>query len=421
MNAKIYPSIAHGSIKVPCSKSYAHRAIICAGLSIGQSIISNIQFSDDINTTISAMTNLGATIIKHNDSLVIKGIANFNNLQHNTLMCNESGSTLRFMIPLYSLTNKSITFSGSTRLLARPLSLYKEIFKANRANFIQDDNTLIIDGAIKGGTYHIQGNVSSQFISGLLFTLPLTQEDSTIIIDGVFESKSYVLLTIQMLKRFNISIILKDNIITIKGAQTYTPCDIAVEGDYSQLAFYAVYAAINNDLDIYGVPAHSLQGDAQIIDILKGFKTKIEYHEDHYKIYKSDLVSTNIDLSNCPDLGPILCVLGMYAKGKCVISNAQRLRIKESDRIEAMECELAKFNVDIKSDESNIYLSGKNNYSCEENICAHQDHRIVMAMTIAILCANKAAIIEDAHNVNKSYPDFFKDIALIGGKVDCYD
>lgn len=419
MKVRISPTHCAGQVTIPPSKSMAHRAIICAALAQGKSTITNVAFSQDIMATIEGMRLLGATIKTNADTVIVEGIKDFTALQQEEVFCCESGSTLRFFIPLFSLCNQKVRFTGQGRLMQRPQEVYETIFHEQGLTFQQSDKGIVIDAPLHHGEFTLQGNVSSQFISGLLFTLPFMKGDSILHIQPPFESKSYVDLTIQMLDTFGVKAYFKDEVtIIVPGNQTYKPFHYEIEGDYSQLAFFAVLAAIHNDLTITGVSHQSKQGDKQIIDILKAFNVRIEEVERGYKIYKSPLQAASIDVSNCPDLGPILTVLGMYSPGNTHIYNAGRLRIKESDRIEAMETELKKFGVKISSTEDEIQIQGNASYMCHEDLRGHNDHRIVMALSIAATCSQSACVIDDAQAINKSYPTFFEDLTHLHGKVD---
>lgn len=419
MNIKIYPSRVSGNVDIPPSKSLAHRAIICASLAKGKSIINNITYSEDIIATIDGMRKLGAIIIENSNTLIITGIDNFENIKNNTIDCNESGSTLRFLIPIFSLTNKEINFIGKNRLLYRPQEIYSEIFKNQNLVFKQDTSKITIKGRLNPNIYEINGNISSQFISGLLFTLPLLNADSTIKITPPFESKSYVDLTIDILKKFGIDIEFLDKFtIFIKGNQKYTPFNYNVEGDYSQLAFFAVLGALNNKISCYGVDPLSLQGDKEIISILKESGVSVINENNGYCFSPTIPNGIKINLENCPDLGPILMVLGMYGKGSFHLYNAKRLRYKESDRIEAMESELKKLGVSITSDEDNIYINGGNNYSSSELLYGQKDHRIVMSLSIAATMCQTPTTICGIEAINKSYPNFFEDLKSLGVKFD---
>lgn len=419
MKIKIYPSKCSGEIKIPSSKSMGHRAIICASLANGKSIISNLDYSDDILATIDGMRKLGANIQCEKDRLIVEGIENFYSLKDNIIDCNESGSTLRFFIPIFSLTGEKISFTGKNRLLKRPQKIYEEIFKEQNLYYFQDEDKIEIEGKIKAKEYFIDGNISSQFISGLLFTLPLLEENSIININPPFESASYIDLTMEVLKEFGVTI----NKVTplrfeIQGGQKYIAKDYKVEGDFSQLAFFAVLGALNNDLKCTGVKHNSKQGDKAIIDILKKSGVKIEEIEDGYLIYKGKVKGCEIDLGDCPDLGPILNVLAMYGKGEFKTFNAGRLRLKESDRISAMEEELKKLGVEIETTEDEIKILGKRNYLGDVEVFGHKDHRIVMSLAIAGTMLEKSIIIDGAEAVEKSYPKFFQDLESLNIKIE---
>ncbi len=418
MNVKIYPSKCCNQVVIPPSKSMSHRAIICACLASGKSIIKNLVFSDDIKATIDGMRQLGATITEFDDYVEIRGISDFADIKNQDINCKESGSTLRFFIPIFSLLNKKVSFYGENRLLKRPQEVYKDLFLKQGIEFIQTKDCITINGSLKAGEYELDGNVSSQFITGLLFALPMLKQDSVIKIKPPFESRSYIDLTLQAMNDFGVKACFTDDYtIKIDGNQQYKPCDYTVEGDFSQLAFFAVLGAINNGIDCIGVSHNSLQGDKVIIDILEKSGVLIKKIRCGYRIEKSDIIATDIDLSDCPDLGPILTILAMFAKGKTIIYNAGRLRLKESDRIEAMETELKKFGVNIATTQEEIVIEGKNEYSCSESLFAHKDHRIAMSLAVAIACSNSPAIIDGAECVNKSYPAFFEDLQKTGIKI----
>lgn len=419
MQATITPSKVSGAICIPPSKSMAHRAIICASLAKGRSIIEHVEYSKDILATMDGMRKLGAIITQEHDRLIIDGIQDFH-CESDEVFCNESGSTLRFFIPIFSLCHQTLTFTGAGRLLQRPQKVYEDIFHEQGLYFSQNDKGITIKESLKPGEYHIKGDISSQFISGLLFTLPLLSKDSILHIEPPFESRSYVDLTLEMLELFGVHVSYKDDhTLWIPGNQSYQPHDYRIEGDFSQLAFFAVLAAISSDLDVTGIRHSSAQGDKAIISILKDFGAKIEEIEDGYHISKSSLHGCVIDLANCPDLGPILCVLAMYTQGETIIQNAQRLRIKESDRIAAMEEELRKFGVDIHSNEDTIFIKECTHPICKETLSGHNDHRIVMALSVALLCSEQSGTIEGAQAISKSYPTFFEDVTRIHGKVEC--
>ncbi|WP_286034089.1 3-phosphoshikimate 1-carboxyvinyltransferase [Fusobacterium necrogenes] len=422
MKVKIYPSKCFGEILIPPSKSIAHRAIICASLADGKSKIENITYSDDILATIAGMKKLGANIVKNKNTLYIEGVKNFSGIKDDIIDCNESGSTLRFLIPIFSLTNKKIEFKGKNRLLHRPLEIYKNIFLRQALFYKQDKKSIKILGRLQPNEYTIPGNISSQFISGLLFALPLLKENSTIKIIPPLESKSYIDLTIDTLKIFGIKInFVNELTISIPGGQKYIPTDYKVEGDFSQLAFFAVLGALNNTITCRGLQINSKQGDKEIIKILKKTGIKIEKLKDGYRFFKGIPKGNIINLENCPDLGPILTVFSSYGNGNFKLYNTQRLRYKESDRIVSMEKELRKFGVEISSDKNNIYIKGKTKYNSCGEVFGHKDHRVIMSLAIFATLLDTPLIINGAEFISKSYPNFFEDLKKINIFLKIYN
>lgn len=415
MRARITPAkIDSGNITIPPSKSLAHRAIICACLAPGRSVISNINYSVDIRATIEGMRHLGASIKEDKDTLFIDGIETFQ-YDGDVVNCHESGSTLRFFLPLFSLTGKRATFSGSKRLIERPQNVYEMLFQEQGIDFVRTYPNIIIDGRLKPGELTLKGNVSSQFITGLLFALPLLEADSKIHIEPPFESRSYVDLTIQMLKRFQIIVEYEDAYtLAIKGNQQYQPTDVLVEGDYSQLVFWASLGVLNHSVETHGLDLHSLQGDKKTIDIFQSMNAGIKVLDDGYQFCPGTLNGTVIDLNDCPDLGPMLFALATQANGKTTFQNAGRLRIKESDRIEAMETELKKLGCSISSTFGTVTITGPVKLQGNVTLHGHNDHRIVMALSILATIADEPITIDDAQAISKSYPGFFKDLASCG-------
>lgn len=415
MRARITPAkIDSGNITIPPSKSLSHRAIICACLAPGRSVISNIDYSVDIRATIEGMRHLGASIKEDKDTLFIDGIETFQ-YDGDVVNCHESGSTLRFFLPLFSLTGKRATFSGSKRLIERPQNVYEMLFQEQGIDFVRTYPNIIIDGRLKPGELTLKGNVSSQFITGLLFALPLLEADSKIHIEPPFESRSYVDLTIQMLKRFQIIVEYEDAYtLAIKGNQQYQPTDVLVEGDYSQLVFWASLGVLNHSVETHGLDLHSLQGDKKTIDIFQSMNAGIKVLDDGYQFCPGTLNGTVIDLNDCPDLGPMLFALATQANGKTTFQNAGRLRIKESDRIKAMETELKKLGCSISSTFGTVTITGPVKLQGNVTLHGHNDHRIVMALSILATIADEPITIDDAQAISKSYPGFFKDLASCG-------
>jgi len=417
MDVRIIPSPLRGTIKIPASKSLLHRAIIAASLANGTSTIHNISYSDDILRTMEAMKSLGVAFESEADHLTIHGNDHLE-LSNPLIDCHESGSTLRFLIPIFSLTNKAVTFSGRESLMKRPLHVYKTIFTKHKSTFKHHKNHLLIEGALRPGKYIVPGNVSSQFITGLLFTLPLLKRSSQLIVTESFESKPYVDLTVDLLSKFGIQIKSQDNTYLIKGRQSYVPTDYTVEGDYSQAAFFAAMGVLNGNIRIKGLPQESLQGDGIVLDHLRNMGGLFEKTDSGIHFHKSKLRATTIDLAQCPDLGPVLTAIAAIAEGTTDIKNAGRLRIKESDRLEAIQNAVNALGGFVLSDCDALTIVGKNRLEGDGVVESKNDHRIVMAIaSIASMC-KKPFTIHNAEAINKSYPKFFDDFQSLGGKIE---
>jgi 3-phosphoshikimate 1-carboxyvinyltransferase len=415
---KIKPSLLKGEISIPPSKSLCHRAIICAALSNEESKIDNVNFSDDIIATCKGMKILGAKIERIDDTLIIRG--SINALTGETIDCNESGSTLRFLIPIALVQPANIRFVGRGKLVSRPLDIYYNIFEKQDILYSNDMGNLPlnIEGQFKPGNFAIEGNISSQFISGLLFSLPLLDGDSKIIITTNLESKGYVDLTLDMLNRYGIEIInngYKEFI--IKGNQRYKGRDYRVEGDYSQAAFWLVGGILGEEITSRNLNLESLQGDRVIIDIINKMGGTITLDETFIKTIASNTKGIIIDASQCPDLVPVLAVLAALSNGQTKIVNAARVRIKESDRLNAIATELNKLGADVREFDDGLVINGKDSL-IGGVVDSWNDHRIAMALAIASIKCKDEIIIKNSEAVKKSYPHFWEDFKKLGGKID---
>ena len=425
MNIKITPRSLEGSIKVPPSKSGSHRGIIAAGLSEGKSKIDNLIFSKDIIATLNGMKALGVDyeMIEPREefgtgSVNIKGIGKVQIREH-TIDANESGSTLRFLIPIAALDRSKVTFIGKGKLVERPLDTYYDIFKEQDIEYNTSDGNLplTIYGGLKAGKFNIPGNISSQFITGLLFSLPLLKDDSTIIVTSPLESKGYVDLTLEVLDLFGIEVENEDyNKFIVKGNQKYVKRDYTVEGDYSQSAFWIVGGILGKSINCTGLNVDSLQGDKAILDIVKKMGADINISEGEIKVNNSDTHGIEIDASQCPDLVPILATLAALSKGTTRIVNAERLRIKESDRLKAMATELNKLGADVVELEDGLEINGKESLN-GGIVESWNDHRIAMALAIASTKCTGQVIIQNSEAVKKSYPGFWSDFEKLGGEI----
>lgn len=415
------PARIGGTVSAPPSKSMAHRAVLCSALAKGTSHIENLEFSKDISATLAAAGQLCARVESGPADALVEGLGHFRPV-FGPVDCCESGSTLRFLIPLASLTGQSITFVGRGRLMERPQSVYETLYREQNLHFEQANGQLTVAGSLRSGEYTLAGNVSSQFISGLLFATPLMEAPSTIEVRAPFESRSYVDLTTDAMQKFGVKVSVrarKDGSATYKVAapQHYAAADMDVEGDYSQAAFLAVLGSTVGGITITGLPSGSHQGDRVILDILKQCGAKFERSGSHVTFHRSLLKAVEIDLADCPDLGPVLIALGCFCSGTTIIRNAGRLRIKECDRIAAMQEELAKMGGTVKADGDTLTIEGCALHKPTAPLNGHNDHRIVMAMAVAALAAGQPAVIEGANAVNKSWPDFFEVIKGLGAHV----
>lgn len=423
MNIIVHNSKCKGEIVIPPSKSDMHRAIISASLSKGKSVIENVTKSLDIETTINAFKALGASITFSNNTLFIEGI-DFNNIEPSEIDCNESGSTLRFLIPILSVLNKHAKLKGTKKLLSRPLGVYEKIFNDQNLKFNLNEDYLEIEGKIKPNEYIVEGDISSQFVSGLLFSLPLLDKDSIIKVKEPFESESYVNMTLRTLSKFGINIKrVNKNEFYVYGNQEYKACNYKVEADFSQFSFYAVLGALNNDLVCKGLNFDSCQGDKVILDILTHFGVKYEIENDEIKIYKCPHISGSfIDLKDCIDLGPIVMVLSLFSEESVRIINTRRLLFKESNRVDAIVSNFIKLGANIDVDENEVIihpalLTAKDDVVLD----SFNDHRVMMALVVLSSVLNDYTIISDANCVKKSYVNFYKDMLSVGIEVGLHD
>lgn len=423
---EITPSVLRGTVNIPSSKSMCHRAIFCAAFSDGISNIKNVLMSKDITATCKAMESIGAKIkykkIDENRNYYNLRIQGKHNLKlvHDTINCEESGSTLRFLIPILALLDQKATVTGKGRLVSRPLNTYYDIFDEQRIYYANKygELPLTIQGKLTPGEFKLQGDVSSQFISGLLFALPMLEGDSKIIITTPLESKPYVNMTLEMLKRFGIEILTEDKqIYYIKGNQEYIAADYVVEGDYSQGAFWLVAGILGGDIYSNDLKTDSVQGDKVIIDIIDKMGGDIEKLLLGYKTKLSQTSGITIDASQCPDLVPILSVLGAVSNGNTEIINAKRLRIKESDRLDAITQVLTILGADIVQYTDGLIIKGKEMLQ-GGTVDSFNDHRIAMAAAVASIKCEDKVIITNSSSVEKSYPDFWIDFANLGGKIN---
>ena len=406
-----------GVLAAPPSKSMAHRAVLCAALADGESRLTGLAHSQDIDATLAAAAALGAQVEAGESWARIAGAAPLQ-APAAPVDCCESGSTLRFLIPLAALTGRPVAFTGRGRLMQRPQSVYQELFASQGLRFEQEGDTLTVAGPLRPGCFSLAGDVSSQFISGLLFALPLLDGDSRLCLKPPVESRSYIEMTRAAQSRFGVaSAWLDEYTLAVPGGQAYRPRDMAIEGDWSQAAFPAALGVLAGDVTVTGLEPGTLQGDAVILDILRRCGGRAEAVPGGVRFQKSALHGTKIDLADCPDLGPILMALGLLCEGETVITNAGRLRLKESDRIAAMEQELRKLGGQIESDGGTVTIRRSALHAPAGPLWGHNDHRVVMSLTVLAAAAGLPVQIDGAEAVAKSWPGFFAAVRQLGVEV----
>ena len=406
-----------GVLAAPPSKSMAHRAVLCAALADGESRLTGLAHSQDIDATLAAAAALGAQVEAGEGWARIAGAAPLQ-APAAPVDCCESGSTLRFLIPLAALTGRPVAFTGRGRLMQRPQSVYQELFAAQGLRFEQAGDALTVAGPLRPGCFSLAGDVSSQFISGLLFALPLLDGDSRLCLKPPVESRSYIEMTRAAQSRFGVaSAWLDEYTLAVPGGQAYRPRDMAIEGDWSQVAFPAALGVLAGDVTVTGLEPGTLQGDAVILDILRRCGGRAEAVPGGVRFQKSALHGTKIDLADCPDLGPILMALGLLCEGETVIANAGRLRLKESDRIAAMEQELRKLGGRIESDGGTVTVRRSALHAPAGPLWGHNDHRVVMSLTVLAAAAGLPVQIDGAEAVAKSWPGFFAAVRQLGVEV----
>lgn len=417
MNVRIKPSKLIGRVNAPSSKSFSHRMLIAAALAGGVSEISNISASEDIDATVGALTALGAKIFREGNTYTVMGIKT--PAASAVIDCRESGSTMRFIIPIAAALGCSCEFHGRGKLPERPITPYIRELGKNGAVITKTEGVMpfTMNGTLKGGDYVLEGDISSQFISGLLFALPLCSGNSVIRLASRLESKPYADMTVEALSRFGINIDESEDkdglpVYRIKGGQKYRSADVSVEGDYSQAAFYFVANALGSEVQVDNLSENSVQGDKKILEIIGG----ISYNKINGTGVKR-LPSFTADVSDIPDLVPILAVLGCFTDGTSRITGAKRLKIKESDRLEAIASALGNIGGKISVGEDSLEIEPVERFHGGV-IDGCNDHRIVMASAIASTMADGEITITGAEAVAKSYPDFWTDFASLGGNVE---
>ncbi len=397
MQVKIYPGIAQGTVKAPPSKSMAHRYLIAAALAEGKSVISGVEYSQDILATIDCLRALGVEIAINDDRVTVCRRGKLEPCEE--LRCRESGSTLRFMLPLCLLGGKPAVLRGSDRLMERPLTVYEDLCRANDFTFDRSAAGILVSGSLQSGSYSIDGSVSSQFVTGLIFALLCCEGESQITLAGKVESRSYIDLTLSALREFGFAVDWAgEKVLRISGGKGKAR-NLPVEGDYSNAAFLDALNLLGGEVCLHGLKQESLQGD--------------RVYRDYFEKLRGGIPT--LSLADCPDLGPVLMAVAAAFYGARFTDTA-RLKIKESDRGAAMAQELQKCGVQVEVLENEIIVSGGMLRPANEAFLGHNDHRIVMSM--AVLCTRTGGLIKGAEAVNKSFPGFFERLMNLGIEVE---
>lgn len=423
MNILLNPTKFTGTVQIPSSKSVGHRHLICAALSDGESIVDNISLSEDIIATAQILQALGVEITAVPSAYAeraayrVRGGLRKQD-QPLTVDANESGSTLRFLIPVAIRSGNTVTFHGKGRLASRPLDPYYPIFQEQGISYtLPEEGTLplTVSGTFRPGHYALPGNVSSQFFTGLLITLPTLDGDSVLESTTPLESVSYVNITLDCLRQHGIHIeTVRDGLYKIRGNQRCASGRYDIEGDYSQAAFWLGSGVIGAPVTCTGLHAQSSQGDAAIIDIIRHMGGSITSDGDRLMAAPSSLHGVTIDVEDCPDLVPILTVLASCAQGTTHIINAGRVRLKECDRLHAMAMELNLIGGAITEEPEGLLIHGVP-YFTGGTVSGWNDHRVAMALAIASQHCQDPLRIEGAECVRKSYPAFWQDVKAVGG------
>ncbi len=397
MRCRFSPSLAQGTVQAPHSKSMAHRALFCAALAEGESRIGPVASSEDMLATMDALSALGASFTRDGDFVLVQGTDCLHPVRQ-TISCRESGSTLRFCVPLCLLSGKPVTLTGAGRLMQRPMGVYESLCGEKGFLYSHTPESITLCGTLRPGDYHIPGHVSSQFITGLLLALPLLSGDSILHVTGALESAAYVDMTLQVMADFGVAVSRCGNDFYIPGGHRYVNRNYTVEGDYSNAAFLEGFSLLGGTVQVDGLQEDSLQGD------------RVYRH-----IYSSlQEGCPTIDIKDCPDLGPVVIALAAAQNG-ATLTGTSRLKLKESDRGLAMAQELAKCGVHLTLEGNRILVPGGKLRTPESVISSHNDHRIVMAMSL--LLSRLGGVLDGAEAVRKSYPDFFTVIKQLGIEV----
>lgn len=407
---KIKPSIISGVVNAPSSKSFAHRILISAFLSKEEIAVENVGKSVDATVTLNALKTLGARVVVCGDKTVIK----MGKLPNEKVVidCKESGSSLRFLLPVVSALGVNAEFTGAKRLLERPIKELVDTLNANGADIVG----LTVNGKLKSGVYTVDGSISSQYITGLLLALSCVDGESEIIISGTLVSQPYVDITLSVLSDFGVRFEKTEKGYKIKGGYAPKTTNFFVEGDWSGASFTLALGAIGKQVTVKGLNVKSVQGDRKIIEILKNFGAEVTFNDNQVTVKGGKLKAITVDMEDVPDLVQIVSVVASYASGKTTILGVDRLRLKESDRINAVIESLSAVGIKAEYNDNSIVIYGGNPLG--GTVDGGNDHRTVMSATVMASYAKGDSVVLGGQAINKSYPDFIRDYQKLGGIID---
>ena len=412
--------VLRGTVRIPPSKSAAHRAMLCAALAEGRSVLSPIELSDDMRATLNVMTALGAKSSLQGDTLVIHGMGGRTGNGDSELTefhCIESGSTLRFIIPVACAAGVNGRFTGSGSLLTRPIGLYRELLPQAGVSCETDGRLpCVCRGRLRAGAYRMPGDVSSQFITGMLLALPLCEGDSDITLTTPLQSAGYVELTLQCMADFGVTVERTPDGWHIPGGQRYRARRYDVEGDWSHAGFFLAAGALGGDLRLRGLRTDSTQGDRAAAELFRRFGAQVTEEDGGLRVRPGSLRGQHIDASQIPDLVPCLAVCAALCKGTTVIDHAERLRIKESDRLVSTAAMLLALGGRVEMLPDGLRIEGVERFT-GGTVDGYRDHRIIMAAAVAALRAAGGVDITTPGSVRKSFPSFFDVYNSLGGNA----
>ena len=422
MPVKLYPTRLRGTLAAPASKSEAHRRMICAGLGAGETVLDGFMESDDMAATRHCLEALGADFTLEGDRLTIRG-ADRKVFGTPVMDCCESGSTLRFFVPIAMARADGGVFRMHGRLSQRPMDVYRDLFVPQGANWrmgVGADRTaeLHVMGRLPYGNYELPGNVSSQFVSGLLFALPLLGGESTLTVLPPVESEGYIAMTLEALRDSGITVEeLAPYKWRIPGNQKYQAYSGRLTGDYSQAAVYLCAAALGHDVTVTGLAPVTTQGDRMVLEHLKAMGAEITEGENGIAIDGSRLHAATLDMRSCPDIAPILALTCQLTEGESRLTGCGRLRLKESDRLDATIAILNALGGNARAEGNDIVINGVKQFRGGE-VSTFGDHRMVMLAAIAALHADGPVTLDSADSLRKSWPDFLQTYASLGGQIE---